>query len=77
MLLAPARVLLAVPDKTIDGAVRSLKLEKNPYSPASRTVRPTVSLVAFQLSHQNLQNKLLIGCEYAHQAAAQWVDAGM
>ncbi len=54
-------------------AIRKLKLEEAPYSPARRSVRPTVSIVAFQLSHKTLQNKLLVGCEYANAAAGSWV----
>ena len=54
-------------------AIGKLKLEEAPYSPAGRLVRPTVSVVAFQLSHKILENKLLVGCEYANAAAGSWV----
>ncbi|HSW04160.1 hypothetical protein [Aquabacterium sp.] len=32
--------------------------------------------VALQLSHESLRGKLLVGCEYAHSAAVQWLAAG-
>lgn len=73
IVVTPARILLAIEGETMSQAIRKLKLEEAPYSPARRSVRPTVSIVAFQLSHKTLQNKLLVGCEYANAAAGSWV----
>ena len=61
------------PAEPINKAIGKLKLKEEPYSPASRVVRPTVRVVAFQLSHQALADKLLVGCEYANGDAAGWV----
>jgi hypothetical protein len=72
IVVTPARILLAVPNETPGQATGKLKLQQSPFSPASRMVRPTVSIVAFQLSHKALENKLLVGCEYANPAAAGW-----
>ncbi|WEF32727.1 hypothetical protein [Pseudoduganella chitinolytica] len=51
-----------------------MKLQEEAYSPASREVRPTASIVAFQLSHPELAGKLLVGCQYANGAAAAWMQ---
>ncbi|MFP5391021.1 MAG: hypothetical protein ACLGI6_05675 [Gammaproteobacteria bacterium] len=72
IVITPARILLAVPGEPMARAIGKLKLKEEAFSPASRPVRPTVSVVAFQLSHQGLQEKLLVGCEYANPDAAQW-----
>ena len=74
VVLAPGRIVLAVPRRTVEEAASSLNLEEMPYSPAYRTVRPTVSIVAYRLSHPALAGKLLIGCEYANQGAAMWAE---
>lgn len=73
VVVTPGRILLAVPSEPISKAIGKLKLKEEAYSPASRVVRPTVSIVAFQLSHPTLANKLLVGCEYANEDAAKWV----
>jgi len=73
VVVTPGRILLAVPGEPVARAIGKLKLTAEEYAPASRVVRPTVSVVAFQLSHQPLQNKLLVGCEYANADAAAWV----
>jgi len=73
VVVTPGRILLAVPGEPVAKAVGKLKLTPDEYGPASRDVRPTVSVVAFQLSHQALQNKLLVGCQYATADAASWV----
>ena len=71
----PGRILLAVSGTSLAAASARLKLEEQSFSPASRTVRPTVSVVAFQLSHKALEGKLLLGCEYGSAAAAAWSGA--
>lgn len=76
VVITPARILLAVPGKTVSDAVRALRLTPSSFSPASRDVRPSVSIVAFTLSHQQLAGKLLVGCEYAHADAAAWAGDG-
>ncbi len=73
--IMPTRILLAVPGKTIKQAQSALKLESVPFSPVSRSIRPTVNLVALELSHKELAHKLLVGCEYANQEAAKWAGA--
>jgi hypothetical protein len=72
VVVTPGRILLAVPGETIAKAAGKLKLKEEEYSPASREVRPTVSVVAFQLSH--MADKLLVGCQYANNDAASWVQ---
>lgn len=67
------RILLAIPSEPMSQAIDKLKLKEEPYSPARREVRPTVSVVAFQLSHKTLEGKLLVGCEYANNDAARWI----
>lgn len=74
VVVTPARILLAVPGQSVSQAVGKLKLKEEEYSPARRQVRPTVNVVAFHLSHKDLENKLLVGCEYANAAAAAWVQ---
>ncbi|MBD8566739.1 hypothetical protein IFU01_20985 [Oxalobacteraceae sp. CFBP 8763] len=74
VVVTPARVLLAVPAQTVSQAVDKLNLIEEAYSPASREIRPTVSVVAFQLSHKELENKLLVGCQYANNDAAGWIQ---
>ena len=76
VVVTPARILLAVPGKTVGEAVKSLKLEETKFSPASRAVRPTVSTIAMKLSHASVADKLLVGCEYASSDAAQWLSGG-
>ncbi|TWI60930.1 hypothetical protein IP91_04895 [Pseudoduganella lurida] len=73
IVVTPGRILLAVPAESVAKAIAKLKLEEDSYGPASRLVRPTVSIVAFQLTHKSLQNKLLVGCEYASADAAAWI----
>lgn len=73
VVVTPGRILLAVPGEAMAKAVGKLKLKEEEYSPARREVRPTVNVVAFQLSHKALENKLLVGCEYQHADAARWV----
>ncbi|AVR98537.1 hypothetical protein [Pseudoduganella armeniaca] len=73
VVITPARILLAVPGKAVSDAAGRLKLKEEAYSPASRVIRPTVRIVAFNLSHEKLQGKLLVGCEYASSGAARWV----
>ena len=74
VVVTPGRILLALPGASRGKAISTLKLQEADYAPASRVIRPTVSLVAFQLSHQALANKLLVGCEYANADAAGWVQ---
>jgi hypothetical protein len=71
----PGRILLAVPGTTVSAASTKLKLKPDEFSPSSREVRPTVSVVAFQLSAKPLDGKLLVGCEYANPATAKWIAA--
>lgn len=73
VVVTPARILLAVPGETLGQATKKLKLAEEAYAPARREVRPTVGVVAFQLSHQALENKVLVGCEYQNADAAAWV----
>ena len=75
VVVTPGRILLAVPGEPIGKAIGKLKLQEEAYSPARREVRPTVNVVAFQLSHKTLENKLLVGCEYQHGEAARWVQS--
>lgn len=72
VVVMPARVLLAVEGRTVRQASMALGLHASSFGPASRQVRPGVSAVAFQLSHPMLAGKLLVGCEYASEAAARW-----
>lgn len=74
VVFSPGRILLAVPAKSLSQAVRALHLEEDSFLPASRTVRPTVSIVAYQLSHQALAGRLLVGCQYVNQAASHWLQ---
>lgn len=71
----PGRIALAVDGATVSSASAKLKLTEDAYGPSSRVVRPTVSVVAFQLSPKALAGKLLVGCEYANPATANWVAA--
>lgn len=73
VVITPGRILLAIPAEPISKAIGKLKLNEEAYAPARRVVRPTVSVVALQLSHQALGDKLLVGCEYANSHAAQWI----
>jgi len=73
VVVMPGRILLAVPGRSVDQAIAKLKLKADAYSPASRQVRPSVSIVALQLSSDALANKLLVGCEYASNDAATWI----
>lgn len=73
VVITPGRILLAVPGKSVGQAVATLKLKEEAYSPASREVRPSVSIVALQLSNDALAGKLLVGCEYANADAAAWI----
>jgi hypothetical protein len=73
IVMTPGRILMAVPQEPLPHAIGKLKLKESPFSPASRNVRQSVSVVAFQLSHKTLENKLLVGCEYALPAAGGWV----
>ncbi|MFT3930577.1 MAG: hypothetical protein QM709_09825 [Spongiibacteraceae bacterium] len=74
--VTPARIMLAIPAINTKDVVKKLKLTEDEYSPASRIVRPTVSVVSFKLSHASLQGKTLVGCEYANPAAATWIQSG-
>jgi hypothetical protein len=71
----PGRILLAIDGATMDAASAKLKLKEESYGPSSREVRPTVSVVAFQLSAKPLAGKLLLGCQYGNPATATWVKA--
>jgi hypothetical protein len=73
VVVTPGRILLAIPGMPMRQAIDKLKLKEEPYSPASAAVRPSVSIVAFQLSHKDLDGKLLVGCEYANNDAARWI----
>ena len=73
IVVMPGKIMLAVSGATFSQASASLKLEASSDSPASRVVRPTVSVVAFQLSARPVDGKLLVGCEYANPDAAAWV----
>lgn len=73
IVVMPGKIMLAVSGATVSQATSSLKLEASSYSPANRSVRPTVSVVAFQLSAKQVEGKLLVGCEYANPAAATWI----
>lgn len=75
VVVTPARILLAVQGVSLDLVIDKLELDESPFSPANRAVRPTVSIVAFQLSHKALENKLLVGCEYATSPAVEWPEA--
>lgn len=72
----PGRVMLAVSGTNKNNVTKKLNLIEEEYSPSSKTVRPTVSVVAFNLSHSALQGKTLVGCEYASPAAASWIQDG-
>ena len=72
LVIMPTRVLLAISGQALAEVVKTLDLTEAPYAPASREVRPTVTVVALRLSHQALQNKVLLGCEYAQPASALW-----
>lgn len=74
VVVTPGRILLAVPGTPLKQAIGKLNLTEEPYSPAKREIRPTVSVVAFQMSSDGLEGKLLVGCEYANAAAARWVE---
>lgn len=71
VVVMPATIMLAVEGKPLAAAVKALQLEGDEYSPAVRSVRPGVEIIAFQLS--SLPNKVLIGCRYSHEAAGAWV----
>lgn len=71
VVVMPATIMLAVDGKSVADAVKALKLEPSEFAPASRTVRPTVEIVAMQLS--SFPNKVLVGCRYSNSAAAGWV----
>lgn len=71
----PGRIVLAVDGTTVSAASAKLKLKEDEYSPSSRAVRPTVSVVAFKLSSKPLDGKVLVGCEYASPATAAWFAA--
>ena len=74
----PARILLVVSGTSVDKAASALHLEKTlSFLPASRTVRPSVSIMAFELSHKVLKGKLLVGCQYESPGAASWVEGGL
>jgi len=73
VLIQPARILLVVPEVTAKSVNKKLQLTEEPYSPASRSVRPTVSIVRFQLHQEGLAGNMLIGCEYAQEGAAKWL----
>ncbi|HEY0844644.1 MAG TPA: hypothetical protein VGE12_04725 [Noviherbaspirillum sp.] len=72
VVITPARILMVLPNETMSSAVQTLGLRELPFSPARREIRPTVNIVAFQLSHKELAGKLLLGCEYASQSGASW-----
>lgn len=72
--VAPARITLAVPGTDVKTVATRLGLESIPFSPSSREVRPGVSIVAYELSHAGLKGHVLVGCEYADQAATGWVS---
>lgn len=74
VVVTPARVLIAVSGKNVQDAVKALALEESRFAPASRAIRPNVSVVAFQMSHEAIRGKLLVGCEYASPAAAKWLE---
>ena len=69
-VIVQARILLAVPGETLSQAIAKLNLEEAPLFRASRVVRPTVSIVAYQLPHKAIEDKLLVGCQYANVAVA-------
>lgn len=73
--IMPGRIVLAVDGTTVSAASTKLKLKEDEYGPASRAVRPTVSVVAFKLSSKPLEGKVLVGCEYANPATAAWFAA--
>jgi len=73
IVITSGRILLAVPGESLPKAIGKLKLTEEPYSPASRPVRPTVSVVALEMTHKTLENKLLVGCQYANNDAARWI----
>ncbi|HYD60426.1 MAG TPA: hypothetical protein VEC35_08735 [Noviherbaspirillum sp.] len=72
VVITPARILMVLPNETISSVVQALGLKEMPFSPMRREIRPTVSIVAFHLSHKALAGKLLLGCEYANSNSASW-----
>jgi hypothetical protein len=79
VVITAGRVLLADSGLTFADDVNALRLELEKASyfraaaQARRVVRPTVSIVAYQL-HTHTSKMMLIGCEYANQGAAQWLE---
>jgi hypothetical protein len=73
VVVAPARVLMAVPGKALKEVIATLRLEESSFFPARRVVRPTVSIIAFRLSHAEIERTILVGCEYANPEAGQWL----
>jgi hypothetical protein len=73
ILVMSARILMAVPQTTLSHITKNLQLETIPFSPSSRSVRPSVSIIAFELHQKELEGKVLVGCEYALPSAAEWI----
>jgi hypothetical protein len=75
ILVQPMRILMAVQGMTVPRVAGRLLLEPVPFSPSSRSVRPNVSVIAFDLHHAQLAGRVLVGCEYALPGAAGWLGA--
>jgi hypothetical protein len=71
--IQPARILMLVSGVSAKMVVRKLHLKLAPFSPAARSIRPTATLVSYELHQQGLAGKVLIGCEYADPAALNWL----
>lgn len=70
--VSPGRILLVVPIDSVATVARKLNLKEIPFSGARRPVRPSVTIVALQLSHKIIAGNILVGCEYAVRSAAEW-----